>query len=492
MIKQLQFFIIVAIIAVSCNKPTVYYVDSIAGNDNNNGQSLEEPFASVQKINNLDIKPGDKILFKRGSNFKGQLVINKEGTISKPIVYDSYGSGSLPVIEAFGIYSSAIKIVNTQNITLSNIRVTNNGRDRKPRRYGVHIIAHNYGESKNITLHGIEVHNVNGSLVKDNGGGAAIYWHNSGDSVLTRFVNLTIEKCHIVNCGRNGIISDGYTNRKQWFPSLGVVVRNNVIEGVPGDGIVPIGCDGALIEYNIMRNCPDILSHNEAAAGIWPWSCDNTVIQYNEVAGHNAKWDGQGFDSDWNCINTIIQYNYSHDNAGGFLLVCNKGDIIGGVYNAGTVNTLIANNISINDGLRPYKTERAGWFSPTIHISGPCYGTKFYNNIIIVPRKPNPNIDHTFLKTDNWGGPWPDTTLFESNYIITASPLNIDFGKGENFTFMYNFFYGNFITSNQLVNIYNGKALPQTGIDLYKKMAQAFPHIADSLGKTVLFDLNNN
>ncbi len=52
-----------------------------------------------------------------------------------------------------------------------------------------------------------------------------------------------------------------------------------------------------LIEYNVMRNCPDMLPDTEAAAGIWPWSCDNTLVQFNEVSGHKAPWDAQGFDS---------------------------------------------------------------------------------------------------------------------------------------------------------------------------------------------------
>ena len=53
---------------------------------------------------------------------------------------------------------------------------------------------------------------------------------------------------------------------------------------MPGDGIVPIGCDSTLIEHNVMRNCPANLPDSEAAAGIWPWSCDNTIIQFNEVS----------------------------------------------------------------------------------------------------------------------------------------------------------------------------------------------------------------
>ena len=57
------------------------------------------------------------------------------------------------------------------------------------------------------------------------------------------------------------------------------MIRGNLIEEVPGDGIVPIGCDSTLIEYNVMRDCPDMLPDTEAAAGIWPWSCDNTLVQ---------------------------------------------------------------------------------------------------------------------------------------------------------------------------------------------------------------------
>ena len=36
------------------------------------------------------------------------------------------------------------------------------------------------------------------------------------------------------------------------------MIRGNLIEEVPGDGIVPIGCDSTLIEYNVMRDCPDM------------------------------------------------------------------------------------------------------------------------------------------------------------------------------------------------------------------------------------------
>ncbi|MCA1760105.1 MAG: right-handed parallel beta-helix repeat-containing protein, partial [Bacteroidales bacterium] len=253
-----------------------------------------------------------------------------------------------------------------------------------------------------------------------------------------------ITNCHLHHCGRNGINSRGYTNRKEWHPSLNVVVRNNLLEQIPGDGIVPIGTDGALIEYNIMRDCPDILSHEEAAAGIWPWSADNTIIQFNEVSGHKAKWDGQGFDSDWNCQNTIIQYNYSHDNYGGFLLVCNNGGNVHTDRNIGTTNTIIRYNVSVNDGIRPYETERRSWFAPTIHISGPVEDTKIYNNVFIIPEKPLKENDRTIVEMDNWGGPWPENTFFANNIFYVGEKADFYFEGDTGTQFTNNCFYGKF------------------------------------------------
>jgi hypothetical protein len=63
------------------------------------------------------------------------------------------------------------------------------------------------------------------------------------------------------------------------------------------------------------------------AAGIWPRSCDNTVVQYNEVSGMKGTREGEGYDSDYNCRGTLFQYNFSHNNDGGFMLVCNDAGL---------------------------------------------------------------------------------------------------------------------------------------------------------------------
>ncbi len=408
-----------------------YFFDAQGGSDDNIGISEDQAFASLEKANSLELKAGDRLLFKSGTSYYGQLKPKGGGSNGQPVIIGKYGGDLKPVLHGEGLYLSTVHIYNMNYVEVHDLEITNTGVERQNRRRGVIVEAENFGVAKHIVLDNLYIHDVNGSLVKSKGGGSAILWQNHGEELKTKFDSLIIQNCHLQNCTRNGINSRGYTNRTNWYPSTNVVIRNNLLEGIPGDGIVPIGTDGAIIEHNVMRDCPDILSHKEAAAGIWPWSADNTLIQFNEVAGHKAKWDGQGFDSDWNCLNTVIQYNYSHDNYGGFLLVCNNGGNYDTPANIGTFNTIVRYNISVNDGIRPYETERRGPFSPVMHISGPVELTIIHHNIFIFPAKTKAEINKTFIQMDNWGGPWPQKTLLSNNVIALSEHLQMFYGESK-------------------------------------------------------------
>ncbi len=412
------------------NESLTFYIDSNTGNDSNTGLSPENAFASLNKINSIELLPGTKVLLKSGTKYQGPVVFTGSGTSAQAIIISSYGGNEKPLIEGKGIEKYAVKIYNSSYLEFKNIEITNTGNEPEAGRRGIIIEAKDCKLSKHIILDNLFIHDVNGSLVKKDGGGSAILWQNHGSAIKTKFDSLIIQNCHIKNCTRNAINSRGYTNRENWYPSTNVIIRNNLIEGVPGDGIVPIGTDGAIIEYNVMRNCPDVMPVGDAVAGIWPWSSDYTLIQFNEVSGHKAKWDAQGFDSDWNCINTTIQYNYSHDNYGGFLLVCNNGAKYNTPVNIGTKNTIVQYNISVNDGIRPYETHRS-WFSPIMHISGPVENTLLFSNIFIIPEKQKTEIDRTVVQMDNWGGPWPNKTFFFKNTFSLSEVGEMKYGEDQ-------------------------------------------------------------
>ena len=424
-----------------------YYLDSMTGCDSHPGISPELAWQTVDKVNSMVFKPGDRIYFKAGTHYQGQFKPKGSGNLvgGKPssIVVDMYGEGEKPRIEAQGKYQAALYLYNVEYWEINNLEITNQGERRQARRYGVYVHIENFGTANHIQLKNLTVRDVNGSLVKKEGGGSAIKYCNQGDDVRSRFDGLLIEDCHIWRCERNAITGSGYWTRNRWYPNLNMVFRRILIEQVPGDGIVPNSCDGALVEHNIMRDCPRLLPKGEAAAGIWPWSCDNTVIQYNEVSDHKAPWDAQGFDSDWNCRNTIIQYNYSHDNEGGFLLVCNHGGTKM-PHNIGNQGTIVRYNLSVNDGIRQQPTH-VGVFSPTFHISGPCEDTQIYHNTIYISKKPAGDVDNTLLKMDNWGGPWPVNTTFSNNIFYVEDEIAYDYGKAENTLFEHNLYYGKHI-----------------------------------------------
>ncbi len=443
-IFKLLRFLLVLLFFASCQSKAIYYIDSTSGNDTNSGHSPKSAWASIEKVNQTEFKPGNKILFKSGSFWNGQLELKGSGSADAPIQINKYGEGKNPAIHGKGEKLYTLLLHNVEYWEVRNLEITNTGDGPMAKRRGIIVSAKDFGDCHHIVLDSLEIHHVNGSLIKKDGGGSAIFWQNSGDSIITRFIGLNITNCYLHHCERNGINASGYTNRKKWHPSLNVVIRHNLLEQIPGDGIVPIGTDSTLVEHNIMRNCPDAFTTTEAAAGIWPWSADNTVIQFNEVSGHKANWDGQGFDSDWNCQNTIIQYNYSHDNYGGFLLVCNSGGNTNTNQNIGNKNTIVRYNVSINDGLRTYKTHNGKWFSPNIHISGPVENTQIYNNVFIIPKKPVIEGDRTIVAMDNWGGPWPENTFFANNIFYVEERADFYFKGDKNTTFKSNCFYGKF------------------------------------------------
>ncbi len=412
---------------------TVYYVDSSGGDDSNPGTSAPHAWKSLTNVNNRIFAPGDRILFRSGSRHSGVLKPQGSGTPEQPIAIDRYGEGPLPRIDGEGAVHATVFLHNVEGWEIRNLEITNTGDQPKTNRRGVHILNETRATARHFILDGLYVHDVNGSIPKSRGAGIAIFAEVKRNERL-RFDGLTIENCHIKDCERDAIRIWGVYARDRWFPSINVVIRKNLIEGVGGDGIVPSGCDGALVEHNTMRNCTRLGEKAGAAAGIWPWSCDNTVIQFNEVSDHKASVDGQGFDSDYNCNNTLIQYNYSHDNEGGFLLICCPGHRS---HNSGTV---IRYNVSINDGFRTEGNK--AYFSPIFHITGPVKNNKIHNNIIIVPKKPDPKIDRSIVYMGNWEGPWPVDTLFANNIFYVADAADFEFGEDQGTVFSNNLYFG--------------------------------------------------
>jgi len=90
--------ILIAFMSIKANCAT-YYIDSLAGNDaTHDGTRADHPWKTLGRLETSIIKPGDAVLLKRGSIWRETLSIGFSGTTDKPVVFDAYGDGPMPVI----------------------------------------------------------------------------------------------------------------------------------------------------------------------------------------------------------------------------------------------------------------------------------------------------------------------------------------------------------------------------------------------------------
>lgn len=362
-----------------------YYVDAEYGDDSNDGLSPERAWKSIAKVNETTFQPGDSILFKAGCSWEGEtLKPQGSGEEGNPIRVGKYGDeDQYPAIHANYLpgthpaemktdNKNALEITGVSYWEIADLELTNYGiynddstaNEQKNRR--AVTIRSDGGTMEDVTLDGLYIHDVNGWNPKGGGNGAAISFGANG---LTYIDGLTIENCLIKDITRDGITGGGYTGTRPWgwgswdkqegvpIRHKNVVIRNNVLDTIAGDGIVPGGTYEVLVEHNLVTHAsnnptpyPNQSGNGKSnlSAAVWPFDADNSIFQYNEVCYTSVPRgtevaDGEAFDSDYYCVNTLFQYNYSHDNEGGFLMICGPAY----AYNDGTVARY---NISENDG----------------------------------------------------------------------------------------------------------------------------------------------
>jgi parallel beta-helix repeat protein len=76
---------------------TNYYV-SENGNNNAAGISPQQAWKSLDKVNQVNLKPGDTVFFRSNHKFTGSIKVRNSGKYDNPIVFRAYGNGSKPVI----------------------------------------------------------------------------------------------------------------------------------------------------------------------------------------------------------------------------------------------------------------------------------------------------------------------------------------------------------------------------------------------------------
>ena len=442
-----------------------FYVDSKKGNDNNDGKSEAKPLKSLYAVSRRYFQPGDKILFKKGCTFTGSLTINGAGSAGKEIIVGSYGSGNAPIIK--GRTGTAVTVkatyIKVQDLTITNPNGT----------CGLYLLAPVTGAAKNITVQNCEFRDINTAMSNMGFESSAIY-AMAGGIDPTWFENLTIKNNTIKNVNRAGVFissnwayrpggwgKEGYykSDTNGWYPAKNVVVSNNSLDTLGGDGIVVYGAQAPVLEKNVFyRGYQAPKSKHSGSAGIWVHNTNDAVIQYNEVGYMDlkaAQADGEAYNIDIANKRTTVQYNYSHNNVAGFLLMCNnkvEAGIDEGKMPEHTGH-IVRYNVSIND-YGEY-TKIYG-FPALLMLTGDCRQTSVYNNTFYMGGDARTCYP---VYADNFnGGGYISGFTFQNNIFHAEKSISVKWKlNGTNFTFKNNIYSGTTMAPN--VNDNDNKAV---------------------------------
>ena len=333
------------------NAQNTYHFSSSTGNDLNDG-SAGSPFQTITKLNSLTLSGGDKIVFKRGDTFVGQIIVSHSGTNGAPIVYDSYGTGALPILSASNGSNgtadplSTIDILDQEYLEFHNLHIENERFDAAPnadddKSFGILIHSNKtLPESKNFedrtlsnyfrfsNLHFENIYSLGITGIAFNKvRTTAIYFDDA-------FANdVIVEDCYFTDLQRTGVWLKRYVSD--------AIIRNNKFIDLGGSGTIISTSKRVLYEHNLMRFSGSESDSRMAkrGSGMWVYNTDDMVAQYNVSQHARGDGDSSGMHVDYGNSNILFQYNYSEDSAGGFCETLGDND-----------NVIWRYNVSVNDG----------------------------------------------------------------------------------------------------------------------------------------------
>ncbi len=402
---------------------TVYYIDSVYGDDSNDGKSEKTAWKTLNKANKKSrYKPGDAVLLRRGCVFNGGwLWIKGSGEEGKPITISSYGDENLPkpaIISDITTnftsetpsYNAAVFLDNQSWVTIDGIDITN-GTKSQTDMYGVFNYTHGGYYTEGVTIKNCVI-----------SGSSKFKWSQKYQSAMTGIACLdpnywgyisgfNVENNELynikgvgisVNGSYSGCNANGSLNSKN--SAQNVHISGNYLQNIGKDGILVTNSIKPVVEYNTCNKAHSYATNSYHVA-MWPFASYGALFQFNEAYNTQTTLDGQGYDCDYQSYYTTFQYNYSHDNQGGFMLICTEPqNWDGGVaYNIGSV---VRYNISQND------------MSTIINLTCHIKDTKVYNNTIYVGKDKAKNGINVYSR-DNVK--YPVNTMFANNIFYVES-----------------------------------------------------------------------
>lgn len=355
---------------------TTYYLDSNSGQTNGDGLSPQSAFDSLADVNHKTFKPGDRLLIKANSKFKGTLWPKGSGKPGQPIIIDMYGTGAKPQIDANGSYfvkqtkdwqgpftgkehnqiGAAVYLYNQQYVEINNLDVKNTGDNTDRDRSGIRIEGYDAGVLNHIYIRNCNIHDVRGfngqddiyPVIPTNPDGSPVdgytnedqskpnttntFWgarttHRTGGINLVTYTARLPEKNNKFNVPVQELDSSKKITRFN-----DVIIEDNTIENCQANGITTTNVKGSLDDTAFRHTnviIRDNYIHNVTRSGIIPLYTSGALVEHNKVDTFQSTTAGYGCGIWCDRANGMIfQYNeVSHGQNGNDGMAFNLDDM---------------------------------------------------------------------------------------------------------------------------------------------------------------------
>jgi len=378
---------------------TTYYISFSDGDDSKDGKSEANAFKNLGKINSITFAPGDKIKFKSGDKWKGYFKIRGSGSSSNPILIESYGSASRPIIDGNG-YQASLFLENVEYIEVKNLEFTNEASHKKSdgndklmngstrsgqdERFGILVLR--FGAGKNINhlkFSDIKISNVYPTPNEDsyNHQGYGMRFESYNDGELNYYDGISIDNLDVSLTGHYGLhIVNRMSGAQAQYYHRNISVSNSSFYDTGGSGIVFARSKNILVENSTFKGTGSTKDSRmwERGSGLWFYTCNDAIVQNSTFEDAYGVQDSFGAHIDWGNERVVIQYCLSKNNFGGFVEILGENLDCGYRY-----------NISIGDGTRTgTHNGKIFWVSDFAGSNSRKIGSKnnfIYNNTVFVP-----------------------------------------------------------------------------------------------------------
>lgn len=344
--------------------PATFFVDSERGDDTSAGTTEAAAWQSLDKVNQAELIPGDKVLFKRGGLWRGQLIPHS-GSKETRILYGVYGTGEKPILQGSVARNEAKEWQEIQ----PGLWKTSLKADLPAPVKDVGILILNHGEKWGIKKWKVEDLKTPLDYWYDSSNTSVVVRYEGNPATLFKSIELALTR-HIVNQGgRHDITYDGLAIRYGAAHGFGggatkrITIRNCDVYWI-GGGLQFFKPDGKPVRYgNGIEFWDGAEDHLVEANRIWEiydaaltnQGNNKNSNQINITYRNNVIWNAEYSFEYWNrpeaaaTQNILFEHNTCVD--AGYCWSHSQRPDINGAHlmfyhnSANTTNMVVRNNI---------------------------------------------------------------------------------------------------------------------------------------------------